>query len=138
MTFRVPFLKGGPKRNKFNARKTTVDGIAFSSALEASVYSILKLKEFQGEITDLRLQHPVRLTNAKVRCKIDFSATDTKTGRLCFYEAKGIVQDRWKIIKLLWKTYGPGILYIYTGSYKRPSLSEVVVPESIRATAELE
>ena len=42
--------------NKYNAQKTTVDGITFDSKKEAERYSILKLREKNGEISDLELQ----------------------------------------------------------------------------------
>lgn len=131
MTFRVPFLKGGPKRNKFGARKTFVDGKHFPSALEAALYVILKQMEKNGEIHGLRCQHAVSLTTAKVRYKIDFSATDTKTGILCFWEAKGKEGDRWKILRRLWPDYGPSILYVFKGSYTRPALAYTLVPKSM-------
>lgn len=44
------------KRSKYNARKTTVDGIVFDSAKEAARYSELRLLEKAGEITALVYQ----------------------------------------------------------------------------------
>lgn len=44
------------RRHKFNAKKTTVDGITFDSKLEARRYTELKLLERAGTITDLQLQ----------------------------------------------------------------------------------
>lgn len=44
------------KRNKFNAIKTTIDGITFDSKKESVRYSQLKLYEKGGLISDLRLQ----------------------------------------------------------------------------------
>ena len=46
------------KRNKFNARKTVVDGIVFHSAAEANRYKILKILEKAGHIRALKLQVP--------------------------------------------------------------------------------
>lgn len=48
-------------RNKFNAKKTTVDGIEFDSAREAKRYTRLRALEEAGEIQDLRLQVPFEL-----------------------------------------------------------------------------
>ena len=43
-------------KNKYNAIKTTVDGITFDSQAEARRYQELKLLERSGEITGLELQ----------------------------------------------------------------------------------
>lgn len=47
-----------PRRNKFNAQKTTVDGHVFDSKAEAAYYHQLKLRLKAGEIRDLKI-HPV-------------------------------------------------------------------------------
>lgn len=46
------------RRNKFNARRTIVDGIVFHSAAEANRYKVLKLLERAKEIFNLTLQTP--------------------------------------------------------------------------------
>lgn len=43
-------------KNKYNARRTNVDGIVFHSGKEAARYSQLKILEKSGEIKNLRLQ----------------------------------------------------------------------------------
>lgn len=48
-------------RNKFNAKKTTVDGIQFDSAKEAKRYAELRALEEAGKIQGLRLQVPFEL-----------------------------------------------------------------------------
>lgn len=48
-------------RNKFNAKKTTVDGIEFDSAKEAKRYTRLRDMEEEGRIQHLRLQVPFEL-----------------------------------------------------------------------------
>ena len=50
--------------NKYNAKKTTVDGITFDSRKEADHYCELKLLQRAGVITDLRLQVPFELQPA--------------------------------------------------------------------------
>lgn len=50
-----------PKKNKYNAVKTEVDGIVFDSRKEAQRYKELKLLEQVGEITNLHLQVPYEL-----------------------------------------------------------------------------
>lgn len=44
------------RSNKFNARRTELDGIAFASKAEAKRYAHLKLLARVGEIADLELQ----------------------------------------------------------------------------------
>jgi hypothetical protein len=44
------------KRNKFNAKKTEVDGITFDSREEARRFTVLKESERCGEIHELTLQ----------------------------------------------------------------------------------
>lgn len=43
-------------RNKYNAKRTVVDGITFHSGVEANRYAELKLLERAGEISELMLQ----------------------------------------------------------------------------------
>lgn len=50
------------RRGKFNAVRTTVDGITFASKKEARRYQELRLLEKAGEISDLRCQVPYVLT----------------------------------------------------------------------------
>ncbi|WP_416330384.1 DUF1064 domain-containing protein, partial [[Clostridium] innocuum] len=50
-----------PKKSKYGAVKTEVDGIMFDSKREASRYQELRLLEQAGEITNLRLQVPFEL-----------------------------------------------------------------------------
>lgn len=50
------------RRNKYNARKTTVDGIVFASAKEARHYANLRILERAGKISALELQKPFVIT----------------------------------------------------------------------------
>ena len=53
---------GLPKRrNKYNARKTVVDGIKFDSKKEAARYSQLEMLQAAGEISGLQLQVKIPL-----------------------------------------------------------------------------
>jgi hypothetical protein len=56
------------KRNKFNAVKTTVNGIKFDSKLEAKRYGQLILIEKGGLIKHLKLQVPFRLDMSHKTC----------------------------------------------------------------------
>ncbi|MCP5016928.1 MAG: DUF1064 domain-containing protein [Ketobacter sp.] len=66
-----PELTGGdtpPKRNKWNATKTEVDGIVFDSKHEARRYVELKMLETSGAITHLELQPEFILQPAFTDC----------------------------------------------------------------------
>jgi hypothetical protein len=54
------------KRSKYNAKKTTVDGIVFDSAKEATRYGELKVLEKAGEIHCLLIQPSYRLMAANI------------------------------------------------------------------------
>lgn len=57
----------GKARNKFGARRVTLDGHNFASQAEADRYSELKLLERAGEIDRLELQPRFPLTVASLR-----------------------------------------------------------------------
>lgn len=116
--------------NKYGARKTIVEGKSFPSALEGSVYALLRNLERAKEITALQLQDCVRFPGTKIKSKIDFSYTDVKTGERIWVEAKGVEGARWVVIRQLWVTHGPGKLQIYKGTWRRPLLTETIQPKN--------
>lgn len=117
------------KRNKFNAKKVVNNGYSCASKLESAVLDILKLREFAGEIRNLRTQTKVYLTNARIMYIADFSYEVVETGETEYAEAKGFKTAVWAIKKRLFENYGPGKLLIYEGSYKNPELAEVIIPK---------
>ena len=56
------------RRNKYNATKTTVDGITFDSKKESQRYSELKLLEMAGKISRLKMQPrlPIKINGKKI------------------------------------------------------------------------
>ncbi len=75
------------KRHKYNAVKTTVDGITFDSKKEARRYSELKLLEKAGHIRNLELQ-------PKYRCEIDGKLICTyKADFRYFTDERKVVED---------------------------------------------
>ncbi len=117
-----------PKRsyNKYNAVRTEVDGLSFPSKLEGAVYCLLKLDQ---EIEKIERQQTVYLSSAKISFKVDFKLT-YKDGIIKYAEAKGIVTDRFSILRKLWIFYGKHDLIIYKGSHLRPYIDEIITPES--------
>ena len=99
----------------------------FSSKLEAAVYDQLWPLEKAGEIK-IECQDHVYLTEARIHYIAHFKITYTGTGVVEWAEAKGFSNDRWPTIKKLWKFYGPGRLIIWQGTYRKPVLTEVIIP----------
>lgn len=80
--------------NKYNARKVTIDGIAFDSKKEAHRYAELKMLLRGGEIRDLRLQVEYELIPKQVgerACNYiaDFVYQDVRTGKTVVEDVKG-------------------------------------------------
>ena len=113
-----------------------IDGIAFASKLEASVYVMLRDQVKLGLITNLELQDTVTLKEACKHCgakskkwKVDFSYVDSKTSEKVYVEAKGNEGAKFKQDKRLWKQNPPAKLEIWKGSAARPKLVEIIEPK---------
>lgn len=94
-----------PKKSKYGAVKTEVDGIMFDSKREASRYQELRLLEQAGEIANLRLQVPYILFQKNehgraLKYIADFVYNDD-TGALVVEDAKGHSTDVYKIKRRL-------------------------------------
>lgn len=76
-----------PRRNKWNAKRTEVDGFVFDSKKEARRYSELKMLEQSGQISNLRLQVPYPL-------KVNASLITTYIADFVYIEAGNeVVED---------------------------------------------
>lgn len=124
----MAFRGWGRSFGKYNARRVEKSGKSFASRLESAVHDILLKQEADGEIRDIVLQPQVRMTKAKLGYKPDFSYVDVKTGETVWVEAKGVELPEWKRNERLWRFYGPGTLFIFKGTYRKPALHRVVVP----------
>ena len=92
------------KRQKYNAVKTTVDGITFASKAEVRRYSELKLLEKAGEITALCLQPPFPIVvNDIPICKYvaDFIYWDVEKDAQIIEDVKGMKTPVYKLKKRL-------------------------------------
>lgn len=114
--------------NKYKAVRVTRGGRSFASKLESALHRQLELLEQAGALRDLKCQPHVFLTEARIEMIPDFSAIDTRTGELVYFEAKGFETDVWRIKRKLWKYYGPGKLEVYKGSASRLVLHETIIP----------
>ena len=130
----LPAWKKTKKPHKYGAKTTLIDGIAFSSALEGAVYSILKIREKAGELSEIKLQTCVRLIEKCSECgreamdfKVDFSAT-LPNGKTLFVEAKGVRTNSYIQREKAWKTKGPGVLEVWGGAWRSPKLLKTIDP----------
>lgn len=98
------------RRNKYNAKKTVVDGIEFDSIREADKYCELKLLEKAKEIRNLELQPRFLLqdkfkdkmgtTHRKIEYVADFMYID-KDDKKIVEDVKGMMTDVYKLKKKL-------------------------------------
>jgi len=114
------------KGKKYGNKKIQNDGHSFSSKLEASVYTLLKIREVAGEIEILQCQDHIYLTEARILYIADFKCIHKTSKEEFWVEAKGYETPEWRIKLRLWKHYGPGKLEIYKGSHIRPYLYETI------------
>lgn len=82
-----------PKRSKYGAQKTMIDGILFDSKREAAYYAELKQRENAGEVVGVELQRPFTiLINGFLvgTYKSDFAFWDVTEDRFRVIDVKGM------------------------------------------------
>jgi len=112
--------RAGMKHNKFNAKKSTnplpeLAGRRFDSQLERNRATELVLLQRAKDIRNLRFQEMVYLTAERIGFRCDFyyeERVKPRVFRPVYEDAKGFETPRWRIIKRLWKHYGPGKLRV--------------------------
>ena len=113
---------GGPKRSKYGAKKTTVNGVKFASAKEARRYQELLLLQRAGKIAGLDLQVKYEIISehrepdtigprgGRKKGKIieparyyiaDFVYYDSETKALVVEDCKGYKTDVYRLKKAL-------------------------------------
>lgn len=97
------------RKNKYGAKKTTVDGIVFDSKLESERYSFLKTLYTAGIITSLacQIRYDIVVNEQKI-CRVlpDFCYT-LKGGKVIVEDTKGIITPISKLkYKLLKAVHG--------------------------------
>ena len=103
-------------RNKYRAKKTTIDGITFDSRKEAMRYQELKLLEKAKVIKDLKLQPKFELqesfksqgkTHRAITYIADFMYYDLEQKKQVVEDVKGVRTEVYKIKKKMFlKRYG--------------------------------
>ena len=79
--------------SKYNAKKTTVDGITFDSKKESKRYQELRLLERSGQIKDLRWQVPYELIpkqKGERACTYYADFIYTENGEQVVEDSKGV------------------------------------------------
>lgn len=86
-------LLSEPKRSKYKAKKTELDGVVYDSKAEANYAAALKIREKAGEISGVEIQRPfpILINGFSVGVyKADFCFIDHKeVGRLRVIDVKG-------------------------------------------------
>lgn len=91
-------------RAKYLNKKTVVDGIKFDSKREATRYSVLKIMQAAGIISDLRLQVPyvINVNGLKI-CKYVADFVYIDKGREVVEDVKGMKTPTYNLKKKLMK-----------------------------------
>ena len=94
-------LLKNPKKSKYNAKKTKVDGHTFDSQKEAEYYKELDLLLKSGEIKWFCLQ-PIFIISEGVEYRADFIVCDKKN-KVHIIDVKGFKTQVYKIKKKLFR-----------------------------------
>jgi hypothetical protein len=92
--------------NKYGAVKVTGDEGSFDSKGEAELFGTLKLMERAGELSNIRRQVVIQLTQ-KVKWRADFVAFDERKKRDEIHEFKGFQDLRFKVLLQLIPEFCP-------------------------------
>lgn len=90
-----------PRRSKYNARRTIVDGITFDSAKEAKTYTQLRILQKANAIIGFQRQVPyVIWINGKKICtyRLDF-LVQFADGHIEYWDVKGMKTSVYKLKK---------------------------------------
>lgn len=110
-SYRVNYLSKVKKKNKFNAKKQTYNGVKFDSTFEAKVAENLDWLLKSGELVEVKRQVKIPLmVNQKLICNFycDFRTVD-KHGQVNYVEAKGMVLPVYAIKQKLFLALLPEI-----------------------------
>lgn len=102
------------RKNKFNAKQVTIDGIKFHSQKEGRRYADLKLLVRSGDITNLDTQPRFDFEHDDIFIgfyKADFRYYDIKTKAWVIEDVKGMKTPIYRLKKkMMWAFHGIKIL----------------------------
>ena len=116
-----------PKKNKYGAKRTQVDGVSYDSRMEALRVGQLNMLLRAKEILWWGRQPVVKLGDNVELYKLDFVIMDRK-GHIWFEDVKGFETDRFKSLKRNWPVFGMYELHILKRK-KGEWLIEIVEPK---------
>ena len=90
--------------NKYNAKRTVLDGITFDSKAESERYAYLKLRERAGEIARLECQPEYKISvNGTHVCKYkaDFRYFEIGAQKQIVEDVKGVITPVYRLKKKL-------------------------------------
>lgn len=109
----------------FQRKPTKLAGRSFDSKGEAHCYSFLMNLERAGEIREIETQQTIDLV-AQIRLKVDYVFFDVQLNETVYGEYKGFETPEWLLKKKLWRVFGPGRLRIFSGTYPRYHIEEII------------
>jgi len=83
---------------------------AYDSKLERDYHVELLLRETAGDIKDVRQWPSVELL-PDIRYKPDFYYIEVDTKREIWVDTKGVIGERYRLIRKIWRLFGPGTLH---------------------------
>lgn len=107
------------RRSKYNAQKTTVDGITFDSKKEADYYCELRIMKMAGEVIGFEMQVPYELQpkyqrNGKTVRAIKYVADFVVTyadGHVEVVDVKGVRTKEYRLKRKILEYKYPNILF---------------------------
>lgn len=101
--------------HKFNAKRTEIDGIKFSSSLESKYYQYLNLLIKSGEVVFFLRQVPIHITGGKYICDYQIFWYN---GEVEFVDVKGFMTPLSKLkIKQVEELYPFKITIVKKGDF---------------------
>lgn len=97
---------------------------AYDSKLERNYHAVLLYREKGGIIEDL-CQWPSLELLPGIRYKPDFYYRECDSRREIWVDTKGVLGERYRIIKKLWRLFGPGVLQEVMFSRGKWSVKEI-------------
>ena len=104
------------KYNKYNNKKTVIDGMTFDSKKEAQRYAELKLLEKASEIQDLQLQVkfelvPKQQDERAVHYIADFMYFDKNSNETVVEDVKGVKTKDYILKRKMFKYRYPNLIF---------------------------
>lgn len=101
------------KRSKYNAKKSTFDGITFDSAVECDYYKFLLGQKKKGKVIDIKLQPKYEIIEKVANFRATNYVADFEVklpgGHITVIDIKGMATDTAKIKRKLFMVKYPNV-----------------------------